>query len=116
MSDTPSLKDFIETARLFRALSHPLRLAITCGLSLKPAPQGEIVAVMGRPQSTVAQHLAKLRRTGVITGKRVGAQVTFNLVDPAVNAVIEAICRHRHNALSKQITWEQLGDLDWNSI
>ncbi len=116
MSAIPTLKDFKESAQLFRALSHPLRLAITCGLSRKPTTQSEIVAVLGRPQSTIAQHLAKLRRAGVISGKRDGAQVIFNVADPAVNAVIEAICRHRHNTLSAAISWEQLGALDWNSI
>jgi DNA-binding transcriptional ArsR family regulator len=114
--EAPTLTDFKETARLFRALSHPLRLAITCGLVRSPVTQGEIVAVLGRPQSTVAQHLAKLRTAGVVSGRREGAQVVFHVSDPAAGAVIEAVCRQRHNDALREITWQKLGELDWNSI
>ena len=116
MPDTPTLTDFKETGKLFRALAHPLRLAITCGLARSPATQGEIVAVLGRPQSTIAQHLAKLRSAGVVSGRREGAQVVFRVTDPAAGAVIEAVCRQRHSSTLREITWEELGALDWNSI
>jgi DNA-binding transcriptional ArsR family regulator len=116
VAEAPTLTDFKETARLFRALAHPLRLAITCGLARSPVTQGEIVAVLGRPQSTVAQHLAKLRTAWVVAGSREGAQVVFHVTDPAAGAVIEAVCRQRHNNALKEITWQKLGELDWNSI
>ena len=116
MPDAPTLADFIETAGLFRALAHPLRLAVACGLARRPATQAEVVAVLGRPQSTIAQHLAKLRSAGVVSGRREGAQVVFQVTDPAAVAVIEAVCRQRHNKVLQEITWDELGALDWNSI
>ena len=76
MKRNPSAAELKEAARVFKALSHPDRLRLTCLLAERPyATQHELVEELGWPQSTVARHLGTLRERGLITGSRQGAEV-----------------------------------------
>jgi ArsR family transcriptional regulator len=66
MSSTSGDK-FQVAANLLKALSHPLRLELVCGLRHQPCTQTFIADTLGLPQSTVAQHLKVLRSEGLVT-------------------------------------------------
>ena len=61
-----------DAAAIFKALGHPLRVRIVCGLLKEPCTQTRIAGSLDVPQSTVAQHVDVLRRMGILEGKRDG--------------------------------------------
>lgn len=68
----------IELAKLTRALGHPHRLAILRHLhEQKACVCGEIVAVLPLAQSTVSQHLKKLKEAGWISGEVEGPRTCY---------------------------------------
>ena len=40
------------------------------------------------PQSTVSQHLGKLRQAGIIEGQRQGLEICYSLKDPLVEKIL----------------------------
>ncbi len=71
-----------ELAELLDALAHPARIAILSTLAKRgECICGEIVEIVPLAQSTVSQHLKKLRETGLIQGQIEGAKSCYCL-DP----------------------------------
>jgi len=79
-------------ARRFRALSDPRRLALLSALQSGERTVGELAALTGRPQPNVSQHLASLARAGFVEGRRDGNRVFYQIADPMVNRMCEAVC------------------------
>ncbi|MNC33414.1 Transcriptional repressor PagR [compost metagenome] len=80
---------YSEPAELLKALAHPVRLCIVKGLARK---EGCNVSYMQEcldlPQSTVSQHLQKLRSMGIVTYERKGLEVIYSLADERVRQLI----------------------------
>lgn len=79
-------------AELLKSIAHPIRLCIVRGL-LK---QGEcnvnkIQACLQIPQSTISQHLGKLRDLGIIKGKRQGVEMFYQVVNEDIQKVVRAL-------------------------
>jgi DNA-binding transcriptional ArsR family regulator len=84
---------FGEAAELFKALAHPLRLRLVCGLLDKPDSQTGIARMLGLPQSSLAQHVAVLRRAGIIRGRREGsAELILSVADERVPGIFREVC------------------------
>jgi ArsR family transcriptional regulator len=45
------------------------------------------------PQSTVSQHLAKLKSAGIIEGERKGLEVCYKVVDEEVKKIVEILLK-----------------------
>ncbi|MCF7916654.1 MAG: metalloregulator ArsR/SmtB family transcription factor, partial [Candidatus Omnitrophica bacterium] len=58
--------DYQKTSQILKVLGHPVRLRITEGLIKHECNVGKIVKALGLPQSTISQHLALLRNTGIV--------------------------------------------------
>ncbi len=86
-------KDFGEAARLLKALGHPLRLKIVCGLLSEPANLSRIAREMSLPISTLAQHLAVLRSGGILEEEKRGLEVTFRVADTRIPGILRVLCR-----------------------
>lgn len=75
-------------AETLKALAHPIRLCIVHGLARRE--QSCNVTYMQEcldlPQSTVSQHLQKLRAAGIIEAERHGLEVYYRLKDEAVKS------------------------------
>ncbi|MEW6308967.1 MAG: metalloregulator ArsR/SmtB family transcription factor [Bacillota bacterium] len=79
-------------AELLKAIAHPVRLCILRGLAKTPECNvSHMQECLGLPQSTVSQHLARLRLVGLIGARRQGVEVYYSLVDPCAARVIEAL-------------------------
>lgn len=79
-------------AELLKAIAHPVRLCIVRGL----LDQGEcnvnkIQACLQIPQSTISQHLGKLRDLGIIKGNRHGVEIFYQVVNEDVKKVVQAL-------------------------
>jgi DNA-binding transcriptional ArsR family regulator len=79
-------------AELLKAIAHPVRLCIVRGL----LEQGEcnvnkIQACLQIPQSTISQHLGKLRDAGIIKGNRHGVEIFYQVVNEDLKKVVKAL-------------------------
>ncbi len=103
---------FFRAAKLFKSLSHPLRLAIACGLRARPCTQTYMSEVLRIPQSTVAQHLKVLRAEGIVKCERNGLEVVFSLADPTVPLMLDTLCQREDKAGDNVYTWEELAEIE----
>lgn len=79
-------------AELLKALAHPIRLCIVRGLLESGACNVTTMhSCLDVPQSTVSQHLAKLRDLGIIEGERHGLEVFYKVVSPEATRVVMAL-------------------------
>ncbi len=73
-------------ADLAKALGHPARIAILEYLAKQQVCMcGDIVDVLPLSQATVSQHLAELKRVGLIKGDIDGAKVCYCIDEKAWN-------------------------------
>jgi DNA-binding transcriptional ArsR family regulator len=80
-----------QAARLYHLLSHPARLHILNELRRDEACVCHLQAVLGRPQAYVSQQLRVLREAGVVTGRRDGLLVYYQLADQRVGRLLEEV-------------------------
>lgn len=79
-------------AEIFKALAHPLRLKIVCGLMTKDECNVSLmVEKLGVPQSTVSQHLNILKNAKIITGYKKGTQICYKITDEITKKIINAL-------------------------
>lgn len=73
-------KVYEDAAELLKALAHPVRLCIVKGLSENgPCNVTNMYDCLDMPQSTVSQHIAKLKSAGIIKGVRKGTEITYEI-------------------------------------
>lgn len=80
-----------EAAALLGAMSHPKRLMLLCHIGAGEMSVGEINARVALSQSALSQHLARLRRDGMVATRRRGATILYRISHPGVAAVIAAL-------------------------
>lgn len=74
-----------KTNALLKALSNRYRLLIVCELLNGRKSVGQLAQALGVRSSTVSQHLALLRREGIINGERDGQTIWYRVTSkPAV--------------------------------
>ncbi len=78
----------LATARYFKVLADPTRLAILQLLVESDRSVGELIAALGAPQSRVSNHLACLRWCGLVEAERAGRRVVYRLVDQRLNDLV----------------------------
>ena len=83
---------FDEAAAFLKALGHPLRLRLLCGLLREPRSLSRIGEALQLPLSSIALHLGVLRRRGLLAEERRGAEVIFEVCDVRARAVLELLC------------------------
>ncbi|MBT2770911.1 winged helix-turn-helix transcriptional regulator [Halomonas sp. ISL-60] len=87
--DSNDLKQFDEPANLLKSLSHPIRLCIVRGLMRKKKCNVSYMQeCLNLPQSTVSQHLQKLRSAGIVATERNGLEVYYVLADQRIEQII----------------------------
>ncbi len=80
-SEMATKDGFALQAQLLRALAHPARLQILHILAAQEACVCHLSAALRRPQPYVSQQLAKLREAGLVTDRREGALIYYQLAD-----------------------------------
>ena len=86
-----------EAADFLRALAHPVRLCIARGLWQSGGCNvAHMQQCLEAPQSTISQHLAKMRAVGIIEGERNGLEVVYRLKSRAVEQLLEGLfCKEK---------------------
>lgn len=88
--NTAQQQELQDLAKIFKALSHPIRLKITCGLVKKETCNVNTMAErLGLPQPSVSQHLNVLKAAGIIEGCRKANQICYKVQSEAVKKFIK---------------------------
>jgi ArsR family transcriptional regulator len=77
-------------AELFRTLGHPVRIRALELLQDGPRPVRDLLTSMDVEPSNLSQHLAVLRRAGLVTSSRDGSSVVYALSTPDVADLLAA--------------------------
>ncbi|HNW25710.1 MAG TPA: metalloregulator ArsR/SmtB family transcription factor [Candidatus Gastranaerophilaceae bacterium] len=79
-------------AEIFKALAHPIRLKIVCGLCGKDECNvSKMVDGLKIAQPTVSQHLNILKNAGIITGFKKGTQICYRVTNDEVKKIIKSL-------------------------
>lgn len=87
------LKAYEKKAEKIKALAHPHRLCIVKGLLEGGCNVTKIQDCLGLPQSTVSQHLAKLKSAGIIDGERSGLEICYRVVDEDIISIVRILLK-----------------------
>lgn len=87
-----NLLRFNEIADLLKVLAHPVRLCIVKGLLEKGSCNvSHMQSCLRAPQSTISQHLQKLRAAGIICGTRNGLEINYRVCDARVARLLQLL-------------------------
>src|SRR3972149_5996058 len=75
---------FLLHAEICKTLSNPIRLEILNLLRNGKKSVNELVLLTGVRQATVSQHLAVLRQRGVVSTKREGINIYYEVTNPKI--------------------------------
>ncbi|MBI1200994.1 MAG: metalloregulator ArsR/SmtB family transcription factor [Rhodopseudomonas sp.] len=82
-----------EASDLLKALSNRHRLIIICQLSEKERSVGELAALLDIRDSTVSQHLALLRKDGLVTARRDGQTIWYSICSGPARELVRTLNR-----------------------
>jgi ArsR family transcriptional regulator len=84
-------------AEMLKVLAHPVRLCIINGLLAKgECNVSYMQECLDTPQSTVSQHLQKLKSAGIIEGRRNGLEIYYKISNKKVGDIIRVIMSDEH--------------------
>lgn len=99
---------FEETSRVFKALGHPTRLRLACGLCRESSSLTRIQGTLGESISTLAQHIAVLRRSGILVEERRGPEIFLHVRDARVRRLLATLCSEYTAEPPPEWAWERL--------
>jgi DNA-binding transcriptional ArsR family regulator len=78
---------------LLKALANRHRLLILCQLIERERSVGDLAEFLGIRDSTVSQHLALLRRDGLVAARREGQTIWYSISSAPARALLETLYR-----------------------
>ena len=102
---SPQLEQLMQNARsasdFLKALSHENRLLLLCLLCEKERSVGELESILALRQPTVSQQLARLRYDDLVTTRRDGKTIYYNIANEDIRRFVSVIydmfCTSRKN-------------------
>ena len=89
MTDKKLLTDLSE---MLKVIAHPVRLCIVRRLWREGSCNVTFMQeCLEMPQSTISQHLAKLKQAGIIVGERQGLEVKYSLKNESVKRILQVL-------------------------
>lgn len=83
-----------EAAALLKIMANDRRLMVLCELAnADERTVTELEVVSGLSQSALSQHLAKMRRHGIVKTRRMAQSIYYSLASHEARVLIEALCR-----------------------
>lgn len=83
-----------QASELMKALSNQHRLLILCHLIDGEKSVGQLAEFLGIRDSTVSQHLALLRRDGIIANRRDGQTIWYRIDADIAREVVSVLYAH----------------------
>jgi len=85
-------QQYTEISELLKALAHPVRICIIRGLMNKGSCNVSYMQeCLNLPQSTISQHLQKLKALGIIQGERNGLQINYKMCNETITNIVTAM-------------------------
>ena len=81
----------LQASRLLKSLANDQRLLILCKLVDGELTVGQIAEHVSLSQSSLSQHLAKLRAEGLVATRKSKQHVFYSLASPEAMAIIETL-------------------------
>ena len=83
-----------EVAYLLKACGHPLRLKLLCAIEKgEEACVSELWNCLDKSQPVVSQHLAVLKKSGIVASQVQGNRRVYTIVNPFVRDLIDSLHR-----------------------
>jgi DNA-binding transcriptional ArsR family regulator len=80
-----------QASEMLKSLANPHRLMILCQLIDSEHSVGDLAAFLDLRSSTVSQHLALLRRDGLVASRRDGQTIWYGLSSPQAQKILETL-------------------------
>ncbi|WP_298444628.1 metalloregulator ArsR/SmtB family transcription factor [uncultured Ferrimonas sp.] len=80
-----------QAARLLKSIANANRLVILCSLLQQEMTVTELNKLVPLSQSALSQHLAVLRREGLVTTRKESLLVWYRLASPEVEAILSTL-------------------------
>lgn len=94
----------VETAAdALRTIAEPTRLQLLVALTAGPASVSELIEATGAGRTTVSQHLAKLRLSGLVEARKAGRNVIYSIHDRDLNRLIEEVLNYTGTRLGGEL-------------
>lgn len=81
-----------EVAAMLKLMANSQRLVLLCRLREGEASVTELIDLCGLSQSSVSQHLAKMREGGILQTRRDAQTIYYRLENPDVEALMDFMC------------------------
>ncbi len=92
LTTKPDFTLYDKHSEILKALGHPVRLCIVNDLfRTNGCTVTYIQECIHIPQSTISQHIAKLKSAGIIEGRRQGIEIVYSVVDPFTIKLIKTM-------------------------
>ena len=90
-----NIKNFEKQAKkateLLRSMSNEKRLLILCRLAGGELSVSQLIPLVGLSQSALSQHLAILRRSGLVETRRESQTIHYSLADPNAASILQTL-------------------------
>jgi len=87
-----NIEEFENSAEMLKVVAHPTRLALIKVMIEKgPLNVTALYEEFGMPQSTISQHLSKLKAVKVVSGTRKGLEIYYEVKDERLETIIDAL-------------------------
>ncbi|OJD76481.1 MULTISPECIES: ArsR/SmtB family transcription factor [Bacillus cereus group] len=84
--------NYEKNAEVLKILAHPVRIKILKELITRGACNvTQIVDILGIPQSTVSQHLSKMKSQKLIMSDRKGLEIYYSSQNKTINSIVEIL-------------------------
>ncbi len=84
----------IELASMLKVCGHPLRLQILCAIVRNDEScVSELWNCLGQPQPVVSQHLAVLKKRGVVGSRVQGNKRVYSIINPFIKELVQGLVR-----------------------
>lgn len=104
----PTPQAISELSQFFRLLSEPTRLQLLCLIKYKgPMDAASLVEVTGFGQSHISRQMGQLQRAGLLSCKRYGIRMSYEVADP----LVDELCNLVHGRMKLRLA-EQLQKLE----
>lgn len=81
----------VRATDLLKAMANPSRLMILCQIAEGEKSVGELESAIGLSQSGLSQHLALLRRKGIVSTRREAQSIFYSLASKEAEAVMATL-------------------------
>ncbi len=98
-------------ANIFRALSHPTRIAILEVLRDRELSARTIQEKLGLEQANLSQHLAILRSYQIVVNRKDGNQVFYSIRNPVIVQVLDIMRQYIQGSLADAV--QMLGEVEF---